>query len=326
MPQDISLQNVYHAHRLIRPIARHTPLVPSAVLSDRTGAEVRLKLDFLQDSGAFKLRGATNRLLNLEDEQKRIGVITYSTGNHGLAVAQVAARLGIPAVICVSEHVAQGRVEQLRRTGAEVIVHGDSQDVAGEKANELVESRGLAMVPPFDDPHVIAGQGTLALELMQDFPELDTVLVQVSGGGLAAGVAFVLKRINPAIEVIGVSITRAPVMLRSIEAGKPVELKEEGSLAASLLGGIGLDNRYTFPMVRDYVDRIVLVDEDAIMRGMAFALRHHHFALEGAGAAGISALLGEQIVTRGKRVAAILTGSNVEWQTVHDIMQACPEG
>lgn len=327
MPQDISLQNVYHAHRLIRPIARHTPLIPSAALSDRTGAEeVRLKLDFLQDSGAFKLRGATNRLLNLDDQQKRIGVIAYSTGNHGLAVAQVAARLGIPAVICVSEHVAQARVEQLRRAGAEVVVHGDSQDEAGEKANELVKSRGLTMVPPFDDPYVIAGQGTLALELMQDFPELDTVLVQVSGGGLAAGVGFVLKHINPAIEVIGVSITRAPVMLRSIEAGRPVELKEEDSLAASLLGGIGLDNRYSFPMVRDYVDRIVLVDEDAIMRGMAFALRHHHFALEGAGAAGISALLGEQIVTRGKRVAAILTGSNVEWQTVHDIMQAYPEG
>src|SRR5699024_3125519 len=127
-------------------------------------AEVRLKLDFLQDSGAFKLRGASNRLLTLDDAQKQRGVIAYSTGNHGLAVAQVAAKLGIPAVICVSEHVAAGRVSQLRDAGAEVVVHGDSQDQAGERARELVERRGLTMIPPFDDPHIIAGQGTLALE------------------------------------------------------------------------------------------------------------------------------------------------------------------
>src|SRR5699024_407087 len=141
------------------------------------------------------------RLLNLDAAQKERGVITYSTGNHGLAVAQVAAGLGIPSVICVSRHVAQDRVEQLRSSGAEVVVHGDSQDEAGQRAQELVASRGLTLVPPFDDPYIIAGQGTLALELVEDFPEVDTVLVQVSGGGLAAGVALVLKRINPAIRV-----------------------------------------------------------------------------------------------------------------------------
>lgn len=322
MPEEISLQSVHRAHALIRPIARRTPLIPSASLSERSGAEVRLKLDFLQDSGAFKLRGAANRLLSLTPEQKRIGVIAYSTGNHGLAVAQVATRLGIPSVICVSERVARARVDQLERAGAEVCVHGDSQDVAGEKARELVASRGLTLVPPFDDPHVIAGQGTLALELMQDWPALDTVLVPVSGGGLAAGVAFTLKRINPAIQVIGISVTRAPVMLRSIEAGRPVELKEEDSVAESLLGGIGLDNRYTFPMVRDHVDRIVLVDEDEVAAGMVFALRHHHFALEGGAAVAFSVLLRGEPDLSGRRVAAIVTGNNVEWRTLSALVVA----
>ncbi len=315
----LTLQDVYAAHQRIRPIARRTPLIPSPALSALAGAEVRMKLDFLQDSGAFKLRGAANRILGLDENQRRRGVVTFSTGNHGLAVALVAQRLGVPATVCVSERVARvspSRIERLRQLGARVDVGGDSQDAAGERARGLVREHGLTMVPPFDHPDIIAGQGTLALEMIEDWPALDTVLVQVSGGGLAAGVALVLKSVNPNIRVIGLSSAQAPVMLESVRAGHPMDLPEKDSVAESLLGGIGADNRYTLPLVSRHVDEIVLLEEDEIERAMAFLLRTHRLAVEGAAAVGIAALQGRRLGDPGDRVGLILSGANVELDQV----------
>lgn len=324
----LCLQDIYAAHQRIRPLARHTPLVPAPALSALSGAEVRLKLDFLQDSGAFKLRGAANRLLCLDAPSRARGVVTFSTGNHGVAVALVAQRLSIPATVCVSERVGRvspSRIERLRALGAHVDIGGDSQDAAAERARALVRDQGLTLVPPFDDPHIIAGQGTLALELMEDWPTLDTMLVQVSGGGLAAGVALTLKSINPDIRVIGLCSAEAPAMHESVRAGHPMDIPERDSIAESLLGGIGADNRYTLPLVSHYVDEILLLEDEEIERAMAFVLRGHGFAVEGAAAIGVAALLEERIAAPGERVALILSGANVELAQVLAAVQHHPQ-
>jgi threonine dehydratase len=309
---DVTLRDVYRARKAIAPVVRRTPLVRSEALSERTGAEVHLKLETTQDTGTFKVRGAANKILSLPEEARRRGVITVSTGNHGRAVAHVAGQVGSPAVVCLSTLVPANKVDAVRRAGAEVAIFGKSQDEAAEKADRLAAERGLTMVNPFDDPLVIAGQGTIGLELMDDLPELDAVLVPVGGGGLISGIALALTSVDPAIRVIGVSMERGPVMYHSQQAGKPVLVDEEETLADSLGGGIFLDNQYTFAMVRDLVDDLVLVSEDEIARAMVFALEHEHLVLEGAGAVGVAALLAGKAEGLGRRLALILSGGNVD--------------
>jgi threonine dehydratase len=308
----ITLQQIFIAQQKIRSIAYTTPLMRSAPLSEQLGASVHLKLEMLQPIGSFKIRGAANKMLNLADEERARGVITASTGNHGRAVAYVARAIGVSAVVCISELVPDNKVDALQRLGAEVIIHGRSQDEAEVRANRLAKERGLTMIHPFDDPRVIAGQGTIGLELIQDLPALDTVLVPLSGGGLIAGIALALKSSNPAIRVVGVSMERAPAMAESLAAGNPVQIQEETTLADSLQGGIGRENQYTFRMVRNLVDDVVLVSEEEIGAAMVFALYEHHLVVEGAGAVGIAALRAHKIDVAGKNVVLIISGGNVD--------------
>ena len=308
----INLQHIFIAQQNILDIAQITPMVRSDSLSYQYNADVFLKLETLQPVGAFKIRGAANKILNLTAEEKECGVVTASTGNHGRAVAYVAKKAGINAAVCLSELVPKNKVEALRRLGAEVVVHGQSQDEAEVRANELVKERGLTMVHPFDDPYVIAGQGTIGLELLKDFPAVDTVLVPLSGGGLIAGIALALKSTNPAIRVIGVSMEHGAVMAESIAAGKPIQMAEAPTLADSLQGGIGLENQYTFQMVRDLVDEVVLVSEEEIAAAMSFALYEHHIAVEGAGAVGIAALQAGMLEVNRRKIALIISGGNVD--------------
>ena len=309
---EVTLRDIYRARKRVAAVVRRSPLVRSEALSERIGAAVHLKLETAQDTGSFKIRGAANKILTLSDEARERGVITLSTGNHGRAVAHVARGVGAPAVVCLSTLVPQNKVDAVRRAGAEVVIRGRSQDEAWEEAERLAAERGLTMVNPFDDPLVIAGQGTIGLELMEELPALDTVLVPVGGGGLISGIALALKSIDPAIRVIGVSMERGPVMYHSQKAGKPVLMEEEESLADSLGGGIFLDNRYTFSLVRDRVDDLVLVSEDEIAAAMAFALEREHLVLEGGGAVGIAALLAGKAHGLGRTVALILSGGNVD--------------
>jgi threonine dehydratase len=293
-------------------IAKRTLLVHSPLLTERVGASVRLKLESLQETGSFKIRGAANRMLSLTAEEKARGVVTGSSGNHGRAVSYVARRLGINAVVCLSKRVPHNKVDAISRLGAEIVVHGNSYDESVSHAWRLAEERGLTMIDSFDDPFVIAGQGTIGLELLEDFPELDTVVVPLAGGGLAGGIALVLKSANPTIRVIGVSMERAPVMYHSLKAGAPVEMKEEETIASALAGGLGEDNQYTFHIVQEYVDDVVLVSEEAIAEAMFFALEKHHLVVEGAGAVGIAALLHREVRDLGRNVAVVVSGSNVE--------------
>ena len=255
----VGLADICSARRRIAPVVRSTPLIPSAALSRLGDAAVHLKLELLQDTGSFKVRGAANKILGLSPEARERGVVTVSTGNHGRAVARVAQLAGSRAVVCISDLVPEHKKAAIRANGAQLEVHGESQDEASELAFALQAERGLTVVNPFDDAHIIAGQGTIGIELLADLPSIDTVLVPVSGGGLIGGITVALKAANPACRVIGVSMEQGAAMQASLKAGKPVQVNDVESLADSLQGGIFLDNKFTFDLVRNYVDELLLV-------------------------------------------------------------------
>lgn len=316
---DLELRDIYRARRAIGSVVRRTRLIDSPLLSETVGADVYLKLETDQETGSFKVRGAANKLSRLSGEERERGVIAVSTGNHGRAVSHVARLLGVQAIVCISERVPRNKVEALHRLGAEVVTHGESQDEAEQRAREIQQERGQTLIHPFDDRDVIAGQGTIGLELLEELPEIDTALVPLSGGGLIAGIALALKSSSPRIRVVGVSMERAPAMVESLKAGKPVEIGEEQTLADSLQGGIGLNNRHTFRMVQESVDETVLVSEEQIARAMAFALHSHQLVVEGAGAVGIAALRHGKVEAVGQNVAVVVSGGNVDARTLLDV-------
>ncbi|TCK06106.1 hydroxyectoine utilization dehydratase EutB [Marinobacterium mangrovicola] len=312
----IDLAAVYRARRSIAGRVTRTPLIPAFSLSDEH-TEVRLKLETTQPTGAFKLRGAVNALANLSDEQLARGVVCASTGNHGRALAWGASQLGARATICMSSLVPQNKVEAIRALGADVRIHGRSQDEAQQLVDKLVAEQGMNEIPPFDHADVIAGQGTIGLEILEDWPEVDTLIIGLSGGGLLSGIALAAKAIKPDIRIIGVSPRRGAAMAASLEAGKPVEVEELETLADSLGGGIGLDNRYTYEHVRSLMDAYVLLEEREIAASMRHLYRYEQLVAEGASTLGAALLLeperrqqmNEQL---GSKIAIIVSGRNVD--------------
>lgn len=316
----LSLQNIYRARRRIDGMARRTPIISSHELSERLGRPVHLKLENLQVTGSFKIRGAANKISALPPAERTRGVIAVSTGNHGRAVAHVARQFEIQAVICLSTGVPANKLRAIERLGAEIDATSASQDEAFERAAELQRARGMTLIPPFDDPEIVAGQGTIGLELLEDLPDLGTAVVPLSGGGLVGGIALALKSANAAIRVIGVSMERGAAMHQSLQAGEPVEVPEQPSLADSLQGGIGLDNQVTMNLVRSYVDEVILVSEEEIAEAMAFALEQHHLAVEGGGAVGIAAVLQDKLAGASEGpVALVLSGGNVELEQLIEV-------
>lgn len=311
MTGDLRLIDLFMARQRLRGHVLHTPLQHSPSLSRVTGGAVHLKLECRQTTGSFKLRGATNALLSLEATARTRGVVAVSTGNHGRALAYAAKRLGVRAVICMSRLVPANKVDAIRALGAEVHITGVSQDEAEQEVVRLVNEAGLTFVPPFDHPDVIAGQGTVGLELLDDLPGVDTVLVPLSGGGLLAGTALALKSASATIRVIGVTMERGCAMHTSLRAGKPVQVEELETLADSLGGGIGLGNHYTFRMAQTLVDETVLVTEDEIATAIRHAYREEQVLVEGAGAVGIAALLSGRVVAPGT-TAVLLSGANID--------------
>ncbi|ESR23925.1 hydroxyectoine utilization dehydratase EutB [Lutibaculum baratangense] len=304
------LSQIYDALRTIRENGvPETPLVRSE-LSDR-GAEVLLKLETLQPTGAFKLRGATNAIARLAPYQRERGVVCASTGNHGRAVAHAARAMGTRAIVCLSALVPDTKAKAIEALGAQVRRVGRSQDDAQREVERLVAENGMAAVPPFDDEDVIAGQGTIAIELLAARPDLEAIVVPLSGGGLMAGIAAAAKAMKPRIRMIGVSMDRGAAMAESLRAGRPVETEEVASLADSLGGGIGLRNRHTFALCRDLVDEVILVTEDEIYRGMRSLFHDDRLVAEGASATGHAALLAGKLELSGP-TAFILSGRNVD--------------
>ncbi len=307
------IDDVVAASERIKGLVWETPLIDAALLSRISGAEsLLMKMESFQNTGAFKVRGAANRILSLSRKEREKGVITFSTGNHGKAVSYVSGKTGIKAFICLSENVPRYRVEKIRELGAEVIVKGNSQDEAENYYLELMEEKGLIPVVPFDDPYIIAGQGTVALEILKTCPDIDVLLVPLSGGGLLAGTAMAAKTICPSIHVVGVSIEQSPAMLKSLEAGRPVAIEEKKTLADSLLGGIGRENKYSMELIREYVDEHVLISEEEIAESMAYAFLEHNLVIEGASAVGLAAVKSGKIDVSGKKVSLIISGSSVD--------------
>lgn len=318
--KEIKASEIQAAADRIRPYITRTPLVYSPALSEKTGAQIYLKLENLQAIGAFKVRGAANKILTLSDEQKKKGVSTFSTGNHGMAVAHIASKLGIPATVCMSSHVPPVKVKNIQRWGPTILQNWESQDDAGVYCFELEEKEGVTVIPPFDDREIICGQGTIALEIMEDLPDVDTVLVPLSGGGLISGITLGMKFARPDARVIGISQEPAAVMIESLKAGHPIEMPEEPTLADSLLGGIGLDNQYTFDIVRDLVDETAQVSEKEIADGVAYIMENHKVIAEGGSAVGIAYAAREGNIKPGSKVAIVVTGCGIDMKTVKEIL------
>ncbi len=307
----VDLAAIHEARARLAGRIEPTPTVASPSLSAVTGVPVHLKLEHRQTTGSFKLRGATNAVAMLSDAEKRRGVVAVSTGNHGRALAHAARLEGMRATICMSRLVPANKIEEIERLGADIRVVGDSQDEAEDEVARLVAQAGMTVVPPFDHPGVIAGQGTLGLEIAEAVPDAATVLVPLSGGGLAAGVALAVKAARPAARVVGVSMARGAAMKVSLDAGRPVQVREEPSLADSLGGGIGLDNRLTFALCRDLLDDVVLLSEAEIAAGIVHAYAEEREIVEGAAAVGIAALIAGRVRPVGPTVA-ILSGRNID--------------
>lgn len=314
----LSLADVLAARRAIAGIAVRTPLVPSPFMSARLGQDFLLKLETTQPVGAFKLRGAVNAVAGINGDGR--GVVCCSTGNHGRAVAFAARARGLRAVVCMSVLVPKTKVDAIRTLGAEVRIVGRSQDDALAESGRLAREDGLVEISPFDDPLVIAGQGTIGLELLEDRPDLAAILVPLSGGGLAAGVALAARAINPSIRVIGITMDRGAAMHQSIRAGRPVEVEEVPSLADSLGGGIGMGNRLSFPLCRDLLDDCVLVTEEEIYDAMQTLYFEDRMVAEGASVVGIAAIKSGRLPAFAGPVATVLTGRNVDMASFTEIV------
>lgn len=307
------LAEIQRAAQAVAGTAERTPYVISPSLTALAGREIGLKLEIRQPVGAFKIRGAANAVSRLSPEQASRGVGCCSTGNHGRALAYAAAKRGIRAIVCLSSLVPQNKVRAIEELGAEVRRIGKSQDDAQAEIDRLVISDGITDIPPFDHPDIIAGQGTIALELLEDRPDLDAIVVPLSGGGLISGIAIAAKAMKPAIKIIGVSMERGAAMQASLAAGRPMEVTELPTLADSLGGGIGLHNRWTFDICRRLVDEVILLNEAEIYRGMRHLATEEGLMVEGAAAVGPAALLAGKLKAPGP-MAMIISGQNIDQQ------------
>jgi threonine dehydratase len=315
----IELADVERARRRLAGAIYQTPCAYSQTLSELSGARCFVKLENLQMTGSFKERGAANFLLQLEPRERDGGVIAASAGNHGLAVAFHAARLGTPAVIVMPEWAPLIKVTSARRYGAEVILAGANFDEAYGRAREVAAARGLSFVHPFDDPRVIAGQGTLGLELLEQQPEMDAVLVPVGGGGLIGGVALALKARRPAIRVIGVQAEAIAAMRRSLQAGARVRVDPASTLADGI--AVREVGEHTFALAAKHVDEVVTVTEEELANAILLLLEIEKTVVEGAGAAPLAALLNRSLGLDGARVVLVLSGGNIDVTMVSRIIE-----
>jgi threonine dehydratase len=306
----ISQADFEQARARVSAHAYHTPLLTSRLLNERTGFEVRLKAEMFQRGGSYKIRGPLNKLPQLSEEQKRRGVICSSAGNHAQGVAIAAAIYGIRAVVVMAGNATPSKIAATRGYGAEVVLHGSIWDEANAKMLELSERDGMTVIHPFDDLQLITGQGTLGLEVYDDYPQADIVIVPIGGGGLISGVSTALKGRNPKIRVIGVESSDGPAMKRSVEAGKVVTLDSIDTIIDGLrVKRVGENN---FRIVRDYVDEIVTLPDAEIFDAMLWVMSHCKLVVEGAAAAPVGALLHGLIkAPAGSKVVCVLSGGNV---------------
>tara|TARA_B100001123_G_C15287230_1_gene1016059 strand:- start:397 stop:1350 length:954 start_codon:yes stop_codon:yes gene_type:complete len=316
----ISYANIKKAKININKFINRTPQIRSLSLSN-LHQDVFLKLESMQITGSFKFRGAMNKLLSLNIEQKKKGVIAVSTGNHGKGVAYAAKILGIHSKIFMSELVPSHRRKAIESLGAEIEIRGKNSDEADKYAKDYSNKNNIQLIHPFDDVKIIEGQGTIGLEMLEDLKDVDTVIVPTSGGGLIGGIATVIKKQNSKTKIIGVSMKKGPSMYESLKAGKPVNVIEEETLADCLGGSIGLDNKYTFKIAQNLIDDFVLIDEEKIAEGIRFNFDNHKIITEGAAATGIMVVKDKLSKYLGKKIICLICGGNIDSQLFSKILK-----
>lgn len=306
---NIHLADVLQAKRLLYGRIVRTPLVQSLALSEAANAEIWLKPEHWQITGSFKVRGAYCRMARLTPEERRLGVITASAGNHALGVAWSARQLAMSALVVVPESAPEAKVSGIRRLGAEITAAGAHYDDAERVARRLAQDTGRIFIHAYEDDDVAAGQGTVGLEMLEDEPQLDLLVVPSGGGGLICGVAAAAKAINPGIEVIGVQSEASPAWHAAWHAGRVVDVIYQETWAEGLLGAIGREN---FAFARRVVSDFALVSERDIRRAMRWAVDHHHWIVEGSGAVGLAWALNQGEALQNRRVGIVVTGGNLD--------------
>lgn len=307
---DINLETIKKARERIKKFVRNTPLIHSEHLSQICNGDVFLKLENLQPTNSFKVRGAFNRLLQLSSEERRNGVVTASSGNHAQGVALAAENLKISARIVIPTNVSEAKLRKIKKYDVNIIQEGEF-DTIEKKAREVSLKENLTYISPYNDIDIITGQGTIALEVFEEIAQVNSIIVPIGGGGLISGIALAAKSLDPNIEVIGVQTKGASTMYESWKAGKIVYTEEFQTIAEGLLGGLEL-GALTFKLIKEYVDRIILVDEDSVKSAISLLWKKEGQIVEGAGAATVACLLEEKNLFAQKNVVAIISGGNIE--------------
>ena len=317
----VTLKNIQDAREAIAPFVKCTPLVQSQFLTTFCGCPLFLKLENLQITNSFKHRGVFNKLLNLSTEEKDRGIITASAGNHGEAVAYAAQKLNHYARVVVPRNTPKVKIEGIRKYGADLVLFGENYDEAERKAKELARKDGCAYISPYNDELIIAGHGTIGLEIVEALPDVDAVMVPLGGGGLISGISIAVKSTMPDVEVIGVQSKSSPVMYESLKAGKIVDVQRAKvkSVAEGLSGNVG---PITFAIVQKYVDRVVLVEEETLRHAVFLLWNYDKQVVEGSGAAAVAPVIENKPLFKGKTVVSVVTGGNIDNDLFQNILAA----
>ncbi|OCL27019.1 threonine ammonia-lyase [Orenia metallireducens] len=314
----VRLEDIKDAQNRLKGVIKRSNLDSSRTFSQLSGNQVYLKLENLQKTGSFKLRGAYNKISNLTAKEKEKGVVAASAGNHAQGVALAATQIGIKSTIIMPKGAPIAKIKATRGYGAEVILSGETYDEAHQKELEYAQKTGATIIPAFDDLDVIAGQGTIGLEILEDLPKVDAVIAPVGGGGLIAGIAIAIKEINPRIKVIGVEADKAASMKASLKAGKPIDLTEVNTIADGI--AVKRPGKLTYEIISKYVDEIVTVDDEEIAYAISILLERAKLIVEGAGATALAAVLNNKASLQGKKIAVILSGGNIDLDMISAII------
>jgi threonine dehydratase len=314
----VTLKNLQDARKAIAPFIKCTPLVQSQFLSTSCGCPMFLKLENLQITSSFKPRGVFNKLLHLSAEEKPKGIITASAGNHGQAVAFAAQKLNYYARVVVPRTTPKIKIDGIRKYGADLVLFGKTYDEAELKAKELARKDGCAYISPYNDELIIAGHGTIGLEILKALPDVDAVMVPLGGGGLLSGISIAVKSMKPDVQVIGVQSKASPVMYESLKAGKIVDIKKAGkSVAEGLSGNVG---PITFGIVQKYVDHVVLVKEETLRHAVYLLWKYDKQVVEGSGVAAVAPVIENKPLFKDKIVVAVVTGGNIDGDLFQSIL------
>ena len=315
----ITLQNIQDARKAVAPFIKQTPLVQSQFLTAYCGCPLFLKLENLQITGSFKPRGVFNKLLHLKPEEKDRGIITASAGNHGQAVAFAAQKLNHNARVVVPRNTPKVKIEGIRKYSADLVLFGETYDEAERKAKELAHKEGCVYISPYNDEYIIAGHGTIGLEIIEALPSVEAVMVPLGGGGLISGISIAVKSIKPSVQVIGVQSKSSPVMYESLKAGEMVQLQRAAvkSVAEGLSGNVG---PLTFEIVQKYVDKVMLVEEETLRHAVFLLWYYDKQVVEGSGAAAFAPVIENKPLFKGKRVVSVVSGGNIDSDLFESIL------